>query len=45
MKRIQPDIEAEFREKVQRLQKQNRLAEPVNKVVEWILDNVPQTAQ
>jgi tetratricopeptide (TPR) repeat protein len=45
MKRIQPNVEAEFRERVQRLQKQNRLAEPANGVVEWILGNGPQTTQ
>jgi hypothetical protein len=45
MRRIQPDVEAEFGERVQRLQKQSRLAEPAHSVVEWILGNGAQTEQ
>jgi tetratricopeptide (TPR) repeat protein len=45
MKRVRPDVAAEFKEKVQLLQKQNRLADSAQAVVENILEESPQSQQ
>jgi tetratricopeptide (TPR) repeat protein len=45
MKRVRPDVTAEFSEKVQHLQKQHPLSDSVGAVVEWILDEAPSSRQ
>jgi tetratricopeptide (TPR) repeat protein len=45
MWRIRPDVAAEFKEKVERLQKESRLSDPAQAMVQWILDEVPHSRQ
>jgi tetratricopeptide (TPR) repeat protein len=45
MRRIRPDVAAEFKEKVERLQKESQLSDPAQAIVQWILDEVPHSRQ
>ena len=45
IRRVRPDVAEEFEKKVERLQKEGRLREPAQTMVQWVLDEVPESRQ